>query len=196
MITSDHEVSEASTVDREGRLLIIAGPSGVGKSSIVHDLLKQPGRKLSVSCTTRSPREGELEGVDYSFLSTADFEDHISRNGFAEYAEVHGNYYGTMRQPLEDALADGTVFILDIDVQGAEQIKGEYPEAISVFILPPSIEELDARLRGRKTDDAAVIERRLKRAQAEIQRQEEFDHRVVNEDLEKAVSQIEDILAP
>jgi guanylate kinase len=132
--------------------------------------------------------------VDYSFLATDEFESLIHRNGFAEYAEVHGNYYGTMRQPLEDALADGTVFILDIDVQGAEQIKVAYPEAISIFILPPSIEELESRLRGRKTDDEAVIERRLRQAQAEISRQDEFDHRVVNDQLGRAVSQIEDIL--
>jgi guanylate kinase len=192
--SSDDEVSKDSEKGSAGKLLIVAGPSGVGKSSIVHELLKKSGRKLSVSCTTRPPREGERDGVDYSFLGTEEFETLIGKNGFAEYAHVHGNYYGTMRRPLDEALSDGTVCILDIDVQGAEQIKAEYPEAISIFILPPSFEVLEARLRGRRTDDEAVIKGRLKRAKAEISRQDEFDHRVVNEQLEKAVSQIEVIL--
>jgi guanylate kinase len=188
-------VSQEGQETQRGKLVILAGPSGVGKTSIVHRLLERPGRELSVSVTTRKPRAGEQDGVDYHFISEEEFRRYVREDGLAEHARVHDSHYGTPRQPLEDALRAGRTMFLDIDVQGAEQINARYPEAISIFVLPPSPEELERRLRGRRTDDPGAVARRLKTAREEIARQAEFDHRVVNDDLEMAVAEVEGIIA-
>jgi len=178
-----------------GKLVILAGPSGVGKTSIVHELLGRPGRELSVSVTTRPPRGGEKDGVDYRFVSDEGFRRLVAQDGLAEHAKVHDHHYGTPSGPLDDGLGSGKIVLLDIDVQGAEQIKTRYPEAIAIFIIPPSVEELEKRLRGRKTDDPDVVDRRLRRAREEMARRDEFDHQVLNADLQKAVAEVEAIIA-
>ncbi|MBI2194082.1 MAG: guanylate kinase [Planctomycetes bacterium] len=177
-----------------GKIVILSGPSGVGKTSICQKLLERPARAKSTSATTRPPRPGEIDGVDYHFLSREEFEKRLRAGWFAEHAEVHAHLYGTPRHPLEDALQQGVTFLLDIDVQGAERIRQRYPGVLSIFILPPSTEALEKRLRGRRTDSPGVVERRLARARAEIARQDEFDYRVVNDRLERVVREIEDIL--
>lgn len=187
-------MSSSNRTSHSGRLVIISGPSGVGKSSIVRELLKKPGRALSVSATTRAPRPGEIDGVHYHFLSGEEFDQRVRDGWFAEHAQVHSHSYGTPRGPLEEALRTGTTFLLDIDVQGADRLKQRYPKAVSIFVLPPDFETLEKRLRGRKTDSAEAIERRLKRAQEEIARHVEFDHRVVNDDLTRVVRETELIL--
>ena len=189
-ITAITPVPTDTSRDTRGKLVILAGPSGVGKTSIVRELLKLPDTRLSVSATTRPPRSGERDGVDYHFVSMEEFRKRVHENGFAEHAEVHSNCYGTPRGPLEEALRDGAVIFLDIDVQGAEQIKVNYPEAVGIFILPPSLGELEKRLRKRGTDADEVIERRLQRAREEIERKDEFDHRVVNRDLDAAYAEV------
>jgi len=189
------EVNQEGLQNRRGKLVILAGPSGVGKTSIVHELLGQPGRELSVSVTTRPARGEEQDGVDYHFIDDGEFQNLVAQDGLAEYAKVHDHHYGTPSGPLDDGLAGGRIVFLDIDVQGAEQIKERYPEAIAIFVLPPSVEELERRLTGRKTDEPGVIERRLERAREEMARRDEFDHQVINEDLQKAVAEVEAIIA-
>lgn len=179
----------------KGRLVIICGPSGVGKTSIVKRLLEKPGRKLSVSATTRPRRKGEQDGVDYFFVSPGKFETLVQQGWFAEHATVHGHHYGTPLGPLEEAMEAGIDFFLDVDVQGAERLKKRFPHAISVFILPPSEQVLAARLRGRGTDAAEDIERRLENARNEIAHKNQFDYCVVNDKLDDAVLRIEEILS-
>ena len=178
----------------KGKLVIISGPSGAGKSSVVKELLKKPDTVLSVSATTRPQREGESDSVHYHFISHEEFERLVEKDWFAEHFEVYSNYYGTPRRPLEEAIAGGMTYLLDVDVQGAQRMKEEYPDAISIFILPFDIETLEERLRGRQTDDESVIKERLDSAKMEIERHGEFDHRVVNDDLERVVKEIELIL--
>lgn len=177
-----------------GRIVILSGPSGVGKTSICRELLRRPARAKSVSATTRPPRTGEKDGVHYHFLTREEFENCVQSGWFAEHAEVHQHLYGTPLQPLEDALRQGKTFILDIDVQGADRIRKRLPHALSIFILPPSEETLLARLKGRKTDNPEVIARRVARAKAEMARKGEYDFQVVNEKLDRVVEEIEKIL--
>lgn len=178
----------------DGKLYIIAGCSGVGKGTILRKFLeKNPDIKFSVSATTRLPREGETNGVNYFFITKEEFKREIESNNFLEWAEFSGNFYGTKKSFVENALKSGTNVILEIEVRGAKQVKEKMPEAISIFIMPPSLEELETRLRGRHTEDEATIQRRLNEANREIEAGKEFDYRVINDNLDIALKQLEKI---
>jgi guanylate kinase len=180
-----------------GRLIVLTGPSGVGKGTLMRSLLKRhPELYFSVSVTTRSPRPGEVEGKHYYFTSRSKFEQMVADGELLEWAEFAGNYYGTPRQPVEQHIQQGQWVILEIELQGARQIRQTFPEAMQIFILPPSLVELEQRLRGRGQDSDEAIARRLLRAGAEIDASGEFDIRIVNDDLEKALEQIESALFP
>jgi guanylate kinase len=176
-----------------GKLYVVAAPSGAGKTTLVRLLLdSEPCVHLSVSFTTRGPRPGELDGREYHFVDVATFRAMMARGDFLEWAEVHGNFYGTSRVWIADQLNAGHDVLLEIDWQGAQQVRAAFPEAIGVFILPPSMEELTRRLTGRGTDSAEVIERRLAAAQAEMRHVGEFDYVIINDSLEQA---LDDLLA-
>lgn len=176
----------------KGLLLPIAAPSGTGKTTVCRQLLKQgEDFVFSVSATTRPPRKMEREGVDYYFMSRAQFEDYIRQGELAEYEQVFDNYYGTLRSSLEAALTAGKILLLDIDVNGALAIKKLYPgQTISIFLLPPNQTELLRRLKGRGSDDEASIARRNARIPAEIKLGEQFDHQIVNDQLDNTVTAI------
>ncbi len=179
----------------KGRLIVISGPSGTGKGSIVRELMeKRDDLELSVSMTTRPKREGEEDGVHYYFVDKDDFEKAIAQDGLLEWANVYGNYYGTPRQAVEDRLAKGKNVILEIDTQGGRNIKSKEEEALMVFILPPSLAELERRIRGRATDSEEVIKARLAKAKEEIREAVHYEHVVVNDILEEAVELVSDIL--
>lgn len=183
------------TIQR-GVLLILSAPSGAGKTTLAHRLAQALGGQclFSISYTTRAPRGAEQDGVDYHFVERARFKAMIDAGEFLEWAEVHGNFYGTHCSYV-DAVRDVDVVIFDIDVQGGEQIKRKHPEAVSIFILPPSMEELERRLRCRGTEVDVAIERRLRAAQREIDRgQQCYDYLVVNDDLEQALADVQAIL--
>lgn len=173
-----------------GNLYVVAAPSGAGKTTLVRLLLEREPVRLSISWTTRGPRPGEENGREYHFTTVDEFQAMISRQEFLEWAEVHGNYYGTSKKWIADRLAEGSDVLLEIDWQGAQQVRAEFPEAIGVFILPPSMEELTRRLTGRGTDAAEVIERRLAAAQAEMRHVGEFDYVIVNDRLELALDDL------
>ena len=178
----------------KGNLYIIAGCSGVGKGTLLKLFLqKNPQLKLSVSCTTRKPREGEVHGKNYFFISVEEFKKNIENNEFLEWAQFSGNYYGTQKQYIEEKLNKGIDVILEIEVQGAKQVKEKMPEATSIFIMPPSIEALEARLRGRHTESEEAIQRRLNEANREIEAGKSFDYRVINDDLEEALNNLQKI---
>lgn len=176
----------------KGLLLPIAAPSGTGKTTICRRLLAADERFVfSVSATTRPPRPTERDGVDYHFVSRAEFEKYIRQGKLAEYEEVFGNYYGTLRCAVEKVLAERRTLLLDIDVKGALTIKRLYPEqTIAIFLLPPSQRELLRRLKGRGTDDAQSIARRKARIPAELRLGEQFDYQIVNDELDQTVTQI------
>jgi guanylate kinase len=177
------------TFVRRGILFILSAPSGAGKTTLAHQILERtPDLRLSVSYTTRAPRPGEKEGRDYHFINEAQFEAMRTAGAFAEWAQVHGFLYGTARAPLDEALVNGRDFLLDIDIQGARQLKTAYPEAISIFILPPSWRELEARLRSRGTDHEEVITRRLQRAREETLALGAYDYLVVNDRVDRALA--------
>ncbi|HED66945.1 MAG TPA: guanylate kinase [Planctomycetes bacterium] len=175
-----------------GTLLVISGPSGCGKSTICKRLLEDPRVEFSISATTRPMRAGEVDGKDYRFIGKETFRRLIEEGAFIEWAEVHGNLYGTLRAPMEEALARGSVYLVEIDVQGGSTLKtlGLEVPSVFVFIAPPSMEELEARLRGRGTDAPEVIERRLEKAREELLARDKYDAVVVNEDLERAVAEV------
>jgi guanylate kinase len=176
-------------------VFIISAPSGSGKSTLVHRLLKQdPGLLFSISYTTRAPRGHEVPDEAYHFLSREEFEAALARDEFLEWAEVFGNYYGTHRGTLERAQAEGRDLLLDIDVQGARQLKCKVPDAVTIFVLAPSRAELEKRLRARSEDSEEVIERRLEGAAAEIRNYGAYDYVVVNRDLEKSVDALASIV--
>ncbi len=172
---------------REGIALVLSAPSGAGKTTLVKRLLAEfPNIGYSVSCTTRQPREGEVDGVDYIFLSREEFEQQRLKGYFAEWAEVHGNFYGTPLEPVKERLHQGQDVLFDIDVQGAAQLKLTLEEATFAFILPPSLLELENRLRGRGLDDEATIERRLVNARSEVLQARWYDSLIVNDNLDQA----------
>jgi guanylate kinase len=176
--------------EARGTMLVVSGPSGSGKSTICKRLLADPRVEFSVSATTRAPRPGEVDGRDYHFMDKARFRAEIERGAFIEWAEVHGNLYGTPRAPMERALADGRVFLLEIDVQGGAQLKALGLPGVYVFIAPPDLASLRARLERRGTDTPEVIERRMAKAQEEMRARERYDHVVVNTELEAAIEAV------
>lgn len=174
-----------------GTLFIVSAPSGAGKTTLVNGLLAADAQvRRSVSYTTRAPRPGEEDGHDYHFIDLATFSDMRSRGEFVEWAHVHGNYYGTSRAWLEAQMASGTDMLLEIDWQGAEQVRREFIEAVGIFILPPSMEELQRRLQGRATDTPEVIARRLAVARDEMSHVVEFDFVIINHDLAVAQGEL------
>lgn len=176
-------------------VFIISAPSGSGKSTLVHRLLQTvPNLTFSISYTTRPPRPAETNGVDYVFITREDFENRLARGEFLEYAEVFGNYYGTNRETFERAIHEGRDLVLDIDVQGARQLKVAIPEAISVFVLPPSREVLEQRLRARSQDSEEVIQRRLQGAAAEVRNYTQYDYVLINREIEESAARLASIV--
>ena len=170
---------------------MITGPSGVGKGTLIRGLLERmPELELSVSATTRAPRPGEENGVDYHFLTPEEFEERVTAGDFVEHARYSGNRYGTLRPELERRLADGAGVVLEIEVEGARQIRGAMPDAVAVFIAPPSRDALRARLVGRGTDSSEQVDERLRTAERELEAQPEFAHVVVNDRLEQATDEL------
>jgi guanylate kinase len=178
-----------------GNLFIVSAPSGAGKSSLVNALLEaDPGIRLSVSYTTRAPRPGEVDGVHYHFVSVATFRDMLGNGDFLESAEVYGNYYGTSQPWIEDQMRAGHDILLEIDWQGAAQVRKLFPDAVGLFILPPSLAELRRRLEGRNQDSAEVIARRVAAAQEDISHAYSFDYLVVNDDFATALADLQAIV--
>lgn len=176
---------------RHGNLFVISGPSGAGKGTLVARLIQEvPDTFLSISATTRDPREGEVDGVNYHFMTEKKFMEMVEDDGFLEWARYSGACYGSPAQPVLENMALNKQVILEIDVQGAFQIRDRLPEAHLVFIEPPSFEELERRLRGRGTEDEEKIQKRLEAARVELSRKEEYDIRLVNDDLEAAVKEL------
>lgn len=180
---------------KKGTLIVLSGSSGVGKSTVLAKVLKaHPDIYFSVSFTTRAPRPGERDGVNYYFVDRAEFEQRIEQDEFLEYAEYVGNYYGTSMKAIHEKLEKGVDVLLDIEVQGAANVKARCPEAVTIFMIPPSFHELERRLRARKTDDDAKIISRLERARQEFKEIPNYDYMVVNDRIENAVGEIETIL--
>ena len=180
--------------DSIGRMLVISGPSGAGKSTICKRLLEDPRVEFSVSATTRKPRPGEVDGRDYRFVQRDDFRRLIEEGAFLEHAEVYGNLYGTLRQPVREALSKGKIYLLEIDVQGANQLRALGEPGMYVFIAPPDFEELRKRLVARATESPEVLERRLHKAEDEWRERVSYDHIVVNDDLGRAVAEVRRIV--
>ena len=179
-------------VPKRGRLYVIAAPSGAGKTSLLHALMRRrPGVGFSVSCTTRKARAGEEDGKDYHFIAREEFERLVGAGEFIEHASVFGNLYGTRRSVVEAALASGRDLILEIDWQGARQVRERLPDAVQVFILPPSRAELEARLRKRGSDSDEAIARRLAESVQEMSHWQEFDYVIVNRDFDQALGELE-----
>jgi guanylate kinase len=182
-------------IEAGGTLFVVAAPSGAGKSTLVNALLeREPGISLSISHTTRPPRPGETDGRHYYFVERAEFERQIAGGVFLEHAEVHGNLYGTSRTTVQELLAQGRDVLLEIDWQGAQQIRASKPDCVSVFILPPSRAELERRLRGRGSDAPEVIDRRLRNSRGEIAHAHEFDFILVNDVFETALAGLQAIV--
>lgn len=193
MTSIHHAASAASSTIQQltGNLFIISAPSGAGKSTLIQALLRQhPDMQLSVSHTTRAPRQGEQDGVHYHFTNVEDFKARIANNEFLEWAEVFGNYYGTSRNAIYQQLSQGIDVFLDIDWQGARQIRAQEAGTIGIFILPPSLSELALRLNNRGTDSAEVIAGRMAKAQSEMSHANEYDYLIINDDLAHAQQQL------
>jgi guanylate kinase len=182
-------------IRRRGTLFVVSAPSGAGKTTLCREVrLRVPDLAYSVSYTTRPPREGEIDGADFSFVSEAEFRELQKRGELAEWASVHGNLYGTPAAALESGLAAGRDILLDIDTQGAAQLRRRYPEAVLIFIVAPSLAELEQRLRERRSDGDSEIARRLRRARDEVSMWRTYDYLIVNRDLKDAVDQLAAII--
>lgn len=175
---------------KKGKMVVISGPSGSGKSTICKKLLLDPRVVFSVSATTRKMRPGEVDGRDYHFIAVDEFKRRVKNGEFIEHAEVFGNMYGTLRAPMEKALSEGKISLLEIDVQGALQLKALGEPGVYVFIAPPDFEELRRRLKNRGTESPEVLERRLHKAEDEYRERVKYDYVVVNDDLERAVREV------
>jgi guanylate kinase len=179
----------------KGKLFVFAAPSGAGKTTLVHAIVtKHPELRFSISYTTRKPRINEANEVDYLFVTKEEFMRLRDEGEMLEYAEVFDNYYATSRSQVERHLAENRSVVLEIDWQGARQVRESMPECVSVFIMPPSMKELERRLRDRRTDSSEVIERRLRDARSDMSHWKEFDHVIINDDLGKAVADLEAVL--
>ena len=179
----------------KGKLFVFAAPSGAGKTTLVHAVVaKHPELRFSISYTTRKPRKNEADGADYLFVTKEEFMRLRDQGEMLEYAEVFDNYYATSRSQVEKHLADKRNVILEIDWQGAQQVRESMPECVTIFILPPSVEELERRLRDRRTDSQEVIERRLRDALSDMSHWDKFDHIIINDDLNQAIAALEDVL--
>ncbi len=179
----------------DGLLLVISGPAGAGKGTVVKQLTEDENIRLSISATTRAPRGTEQDGVEYHFLSREGFEALIAEDGFYEYAQYLGNYYGSPKKPVIEWMKQGCDVILEIEVQGCEKVKQAQPDCVSIFIRPPSMEVLEHRLRKRGTETEENIIRRLQRAKEELLLADRYDHVVVNDDLDDCVAEIREIIA-
>ncbi len=180
--------------DREPLVLIVSGPSGSGKSTLVEKILELPGTMLSISCTTRQPRKTEGDGRWYNFVTESEFQQMVARGDFLEYAQVFGkNWYGTPRKSIDEALVQKKDLVLEIDVQGALQVKHKLPGAVAVFVLPPSRAELENRIRARGQDSEDEIARRLERARQEMLNYSSYDFAIINDDLERAGKEVQAI---
>ncbi|MBR4359617.1 MAG: guanylate kinase [Clostridia bacterium] len=181
--------------ERKGMLVVISGPSGTGKGTLCSRLLNDdPSLSFSVSATTRAPREGEIEGVHYFFVSEQEYDDLLAKDAFLEHATVHGHRYGTLKSQVDRMMEMGVNVLLDIDPQGAKEVMRQRPDCVSVFILPPSYKELRVRLHTRNTDDPREIERRLGNARGEIEQMQLYQYAVVNDDLDLAYHQLSAII--
>ena len=181
---------------RKGTLYVFTGPSGAGKGTVLSRLLSEDEKLFfSISATTRAPRPGEKDGVQYYFLTKEDFEAKIAANACLEHAKYVDNYYGTLEAPVNEKLEEGYDVILEIEVQGAMQVHQKRPDAVMVFIAPPSFEELAARLRGRGTEDEEKVRKRLETAKEELKSRDRFDYVVVNDEIDRAVRELQGILA-
>lgn len=180
---------------KEGFLLIISGPAGTGKGTVCNALLeKDKDIMFSVSSTTRAPREGEVDGVNYNFIDKELFEQMVSEDKFLEHAYVHTDYYGTSKETVMKGVSEGKVVLLEIDVQGALQVKDRHPEVVTIFLLPPSMEELERRIVNRNTETEEQIYKRMENAYKEISLVSEYDYYVINDDLDLAIREIESIV--
>ena len=183
-------------VHDEGLLIVFCGPSGVGKGTILQVAKeKNPSIRYSVSATTRNPRQGEVDGENYFFKSVPEFKEMIEKHELVEWVEYCGNYYGTPKKYIEDVLKEGYNVVLEIEVEGAVNIKNMYPDAVTIFVLPPTFEELEKRLQGRGTESNDAIDRRVERAKKELKLVHRFDYIIMNDDLEKAVCDFNSILS-
>ena len=180
---------------KTGKLFVLSGPSGVGKGTLrEHALNNAPNLKYSISCTTRKPREGETDGVEYRFISHTKFQEYISQGLFLEYAHVHEDYYGTLKSDVMSELEIGHDVLLEIDVQGALTVKEIMPEAVLIFVAPPSVEVLTQRLTGRGTESSSSLEVRLSNALKEIALKDKYDYVIVNDDLDSACEELKKII--
>ena len=181
-----------------GTLIVIVAPSGTGKSTLIKRLLQEvPRLEWSVSCTTRPIRDGEVDGVNYHFLEVDDFKQKIDQGDFIEWAQVHSNFYGTSKSFVDQGIKENKSLLFDLDVQGADQVKKLYGSTANIiFIAPPSVEELQKRLLNRGTDSHATIEERLKNAESELTRKNDYDYLVINDDLDKAYQHLKSIVEP
>jgi guanylate kinase len=186
--------TQADKMEKKGTLFVISAPSGAGKTTLVGQVLKQFPLSYSISHTTRKARKGEIHGRDYFFIDEKEFQTLIDQDQWIEWAQVHGNFYGTSKAFVTQKLAAGENLLLDIDVQGAKQIMNSELGLVSIFILPPSIEELRQRLENRGTDSEKVILRRMENAQLEIDQQSAYDHVIVNDEIDQAVADLCSIL--
>lgn len=174
-----------------GKIFIVSAPSGAGKTTLCQALLRRhPELNYSISHTTRAPRPGETDGVDYHFITPEDFAARIEKKRWAEWAQVHGNYYGTSKDNIDEALEKGEDILLDIDVQGARQIRSHYPDAVTIFIVPPDMDALRKRLQSRGTDSPEVVQERMQNAVEELSHQNEYRHVVINEHLPLATEEL------